>query len=548
MLWESQTATAIDLIRRGKGASDEKAWDAIRAAAQKWKPEDFDREVGKLRDQYEGRGAKQLEAAARKRFPFTFHKMPQTPFNWAKLYAQNSASVYDWPAQSYLERTNKDGTKAELSSKSTGPDKQRASDFDAMILEAGLQVTMAEAERHVVLGSSIFLYVYSDSVESRATGKPPRTRVSSFWGTDVWVIPHPAAPASLAACAGIIVRTSSPEGVGGGHEAFILWSRSYTDDALGLPSSYSPWRAQRILVQADSKGNKRVQIESIQFAGPGGRVQDTYPLPTLPFVAWHDGIPSGCPYLTPKANLTPIFDAANTALMAEQYASDMSSATPLIRKTNAAQPKTIALGPGIMPAVPLEDEIIPIAMSADFEGMRSVTKGLLGAMALTNRQRTEGYDVEAQGQPVSGVALKIKGEPQAKARLEAVARAIEVHEKVLALMIEVHDFYRGTKIADPAVSPRMRPTDPPEYEDREVTVRRWITLRDAGLATDAQVMVQAGVARTPEEAEAMLAAIKVEKDARANRRAALVGEPETDQLEDEQQDPEDDAAPVDTEV
>ena len=235
------------------------------------------------------------------------------------------------------------------------------------------------------------------------------------------------------------------------------------------------------------------------------------------------------------------------ALMAEQYASDMSSATPLIRKTNALQPKTIALGPGVMPAIPLEDDVIPIAMSADFEGMRSVTKGLLGAMALTNRQRTEGYDVEAQGQPVSGVALKIKGEPQAKARLEAVARAIRVHERLLALMVEVHDFYLGTKIADPNVSTRMRPTDPPEYEDREVTVRRWITLRDAGLATDAQVMVQAGVARTPEDAEAMLAAIKAEKDVRAARRAALVGEPETETPE-EPEDAEDEPEPVDTET
>jgi hypothetical protein len=232
--------------------------------------------------------------------------------------------------------------------------------------------------------------------------------------------------------------------------------------------------------------------------------------------------------------------------MAEQYASDMSSATPLVRKTNATQPPTIALGPGIMPAVPLDDEIIPIAMSADFEGMRAVTRGLLGAMALTNRQRTEGYDVEAAGQPVSGVALKIKGEPQAKARQESVARAVKVHEKLLAVMIEIHDYYRGTSIADPGISARMRPTDPPEYEDREVTVRRLITLRDAGLATDFEVRMGSGLSRTAEDAKAALEQIAKEKAARVQRRADTMGAFESDQPDqpqdsapDQPEDPED---------
>jgi hypothetical protein len=542
MLWESQTAQAVAIIAQGRGISDADQWRAIFEAAEQWKPEGLDLEVGKLRDQYEGRILPQLEQAAQKRFPFTFHKMPMTPFNWARLYAQNSASVYDWPAHNYLERTGNDSTKVELTSEAEGQDGQRAADFDAMCREADLNAVMAEAERRVNLTGTVFLRPYSDSVTARATGADPITKVSIFWPTDVWVIPHPACPTVLESAVGVILRVASPDGVNGKTKAFELWTRGYTDDGAGLPSGFTSWTAQRVLVGDEGE---KVKIEPIAFS-TGTGTQTTYPLEDLPLVAWHNGIPDGAPYMPVHGNLVPLFNAANTALMAEQYASDMSSATPLVRKTNAKQPPTIALGPGVMPAVPLEDEIIPIAMSADFEGMRSVTRGLLGAMALTSRQRIEGYDVEAQGQPVSGVALKIKGEPQAKARLESVSRAIDVHERLLTLMIAIHDFYRGTGIAGDGIEPRMRPTDPPEYEDREATVRRMVSLRDAGLASDLEVRMVSGLSRTAEDAKAALEQIKAEKAERAKNRAAIIGGPfetATPDPEDEHEDEEQDNPP-----
>jgi hypothetical protein len=227
--------------------------------------------------------------------------------------------------------------------------------------------------------------------------------------------------------------------------------------------------------------------------------------------------------------------------MAEQYASDMNSATPVIRKTNAVRPTTIALGPGLMPAIPLEDDIQAVAMGADFQGMRSVNKALLGAMALTSRQRIEGYDTDASAQPVSGVALKIKGEPQAKARLESVARAISVEAQLLPIMIEVHDFFRGTSIAEDGIRPVMRPTDPPEYEERSQTVDRLVRLRDAGLATDAEVRVGAGMSRTLEEAQAVVDKIREEREARTpDRLKAFMGGGMPDMESDPKEEPDPD--------
>jgi hypothetical protein len=218
----------------------------------------------------------------------------------------------------------------------------------------------------------------------------------------------------------------------------------------------------------------------------------------------------------------------------------MCGAPILVRKTdNVATPSKVALGPGVMATIPIADDIQSIQQNADLPGIQASRQALVGLVALTNRQPPDGYETERKGDTPSGIALKIKNAPYEKARREAKARAISVEKELMAVMVEVHDIWRGTSIADEGIAYEMVPTDPPELEDPTERQRRLIEQRDAGLISDEELMVQLGQARTIEEARAKLKKIREQKkgersqlrdalDAAVNR--PIPGEPDDVQI------------------
>lgn len=520
MLSEPQTPAYVDLIRAGKGVHDTDTWLALKSDAQRWKPDRYDEHQVNLRLQYEGRIEEHLAAVVQKRFKQTGQRMPMIPLNFARLYAENGAAVYDYPPQWFLQRDGKrvdpaPSEDAEDAQSTDSPeDQQRAADFAQMVEEASLDVVMAEAERRAVLARTVFLRVHSDSVEAAATGEPPRTRLTMFWPSDVLVIPHPLRPEGLSTCVALMARVSGAEGVAkGGATTWEVWTRAFEDDEFGTPK-FGPWRVERVTeTQSTAAGQARVdaRVELIRWRTDSGGVSDVYPLKSLPWLAMHNGIPEGCPFIDADRNLVALFDAVNLGLMSEHFAVDMCAAPILYRKTDAPQPKEIALGPGILANVALAESIDSLSQATDFAGMRQALTNLVGLMAVTHRQDPSGFDVQRAGAPVSGVALAIRREPQTKARLEAVARAVDFARALLAVMVEVHDYWRATSIGDEGVSFVMSPTDPPEYEDREATQRRWLELRDHDLASDEEVRVNVGASRTLEEARAVIEKLKAEK-------------------------------------
>lgn len=497
---------------------------AMRDEARKWQPAGYHDHQVTLQRQYAGHVEEYILDAASKRFPNTYKRMPLTPFNWARVFAENGAAVYDFPPARYLER---DGARIEVDSDEEGDqpdpeDEQRARDFAEMVKEAQLEVVMAEAERRLTLSKTMFLKVYSDSIEAKATKKPPRTKVVPFWPADVLVIPHPRCPTALSTCVCLMARVSGDDGVAAASTTWEVWTRSWEDDEHGELVSFGPWRAELVTETASDKGDRSITSRPLRWKkDEASAPTEEYPLEHLPWVEWHAGIPDGCPYLDTERNLPLLFNTINTSLMSEQFAVDMNGATPMIMSTDATTPSSIPMGPGVLTTVPAGASITPVPLSADFQGIRNAARGLQANLAITHRQPADGYDVDAQSVPESGVARRIKNEPQFKARLEAIARAIEVESRLLAVMVEVHDFFRGTSIAGEGITFCMSPQDPPEYEDKSVTQKRAIDARDAGLIDDVEARVLSGYSRTPEEARGALEKLRAQK--MANRPNGLRG-------------------------
>ncbi len=272
-----------------------------------------------------------------------------------------------------------------------------------------------------------------------------------------------------------MARVSGDCGVTGKGTTWEVWTRGWTEDEDGDVLEFGRWRCEIV-----TERNAEVSTRRVRWKGPDGAASDECPT-RLPWVAWHDGVADGSPYLDADRSLVQMFDTINASIMSETFAVDMNAAASLVRTSDSPSPKSIAIGPGILATIARDETLTSVATGADFAGIRASNSALVGMLALTSRQSPSDFDVQGTSTPSSGIALRIKSEPQAKARLESIARARGMESQLLALMVEVHDFYRGTSIADPGVTYHMDPQDPPDYEPMEEKQRRALDAESAGM-------------------------------------------------------------------
>lgn len=516
MLFVSESQKLAAGLAVGKPTHDAQAWEAVLQEARRWRPPlggaeggaliSYDQAQLRLRHMYEGLFADDLAAAVKARFPRTGHRMSVVPFNLAKLYAENGAAVFDLPPTFTLHDFA--GTLIRASDNGSGA--QAAQDFADMVEEARVQLVLAEVERRAILTGDQFVRVTSDSLTAAALGIKPPTVLGLFWATDVFVIPHPANPTSLETAFAIIVRVGNEDGC----EKWEHWSRVFTPAASAASAPrFGPWSCEIVTMRRPQQGAATLESEI---------VWDKYPFQSAPWVKFSAGMASGTPYTDLNRNLPDLLNVANTSTSGELFSADLNAATVLVRKTADPTPKAIAMGAGLLLNVGENDDIIPVQLSTDFTGIRSVNRGVTGMIAATGRQRIEGFDTEASSQPVSGTALRIKNEPQAKARLESVARMRPQADRLLRVMSEINDYFRATDILGEGRKVKCEPQDPPDYEDVKVTQDRYVQLRDMSLVTDEMVLMAARVAPTEEAARAIIERAEEEAAERMPSRVAAV--------------------------
>lgn len=513
MLFLSESQKLAAGLAAGKPTYDAQAWEAVLAEARRWRPPlggaeggaliSYDQAQLRLRHMYEGLFADDLAAAIKGRFPRTGHRMSIAAFNLAKLYAENGAAVFDLPPAFTLHAA--DGTLLRPSDEGAGS--QAAQDYADMVAEACVQLVLAEVERRAILTGDCFVRVTSDSLTAAALDVKPPTTLSLFWATDVFVIPHPSNPTSLETAFAIIVRVGNEDGC----EKWEHWSRVFTP-ATGPESApkFGPWSCELVTIRRPQRGAATMDSEI---------VWTKYPFRSAPWVKFSAGMASGTPYTDLNRNLPDLFNVANSSTSGELFSADLNAATVLVRKTADPQPKTVAMGAGLLLDIGRDDDLVPVQLSTDFTGIRNVNRGVTGMIAATGRQRIEGFDTEASSQPASGTALRIKNEPQSKARLESVARMRPMANRLLTVMCEINDYFRASDILGEGRKPKCEPQDPPEYEDVKVTQDRYVQLRDMSLVTDEMVLMASRVAPTEEAARAIIE--KAEEQAAERMPSAL---------------------------
>lgn len=461
-------------------------------------PQGWSNDLTDLRRQYEGHVLPQMLAAAARRFPSTSHQMPRTPFNWAETVAVKGASIYDEPpTRSMLD-----------ASRLVVDDGPAHEDWEALIDEALLSVVMPEADQRRYLARSVVLGVRSDSMTALATGKPPKTVVDIFWPNDFLVVPHPQAPTSLQAAVEIFVRVAGDAGC----TTWLHWMHDIAYDIAGNTRAFGVWRSEIITVITKST---RTILGAREETTINVEPQwDPYPLPTLPYVAMNAGIPSGYPFLDANRNLVPIFNTINTGIMSEVHVVDMNAAPILTHTTKQPQPSRVTIGPGVKVNLLEGETLESVTQSADLAGIRETNRSLQETLATTVQQPLGAFTGD-EG-TVSGVALKVKNIPATKARRKSkeITRPFEETE-FLPLLVEVHDYFRGTRIA--AASPggfRCVYVDPPDFETPAEKQTRMAEAADKGWISEARAATEAGYYKTVADAEAEIASLTTERQAR----------------------------------
>jgi hypothetical protein len=500
----TQQQQIIDRIREGKTVADKGELQDLLDACKQWRPPGYDEHQHKVRDYYTGHSKKHTLRALQKRFPSTWPKMTLVDFNFTKLYAEEASAVFDEP-WTYRLRPHGDDDVSE----------DEAESFADMLEAADLAAVLPEAERRTKVAKTVWLRVHPDVVTAAATGDPPQIKVDIYWPGDVFVLPHPSAPTSTDALIALVARAGGE----GGAQRWEVWTRTFTEEE-GAVSSFGPWRAEVFSVEGGKVARHVFWEEWPEAVG------------LLPWVPYHDDVLDGLPVVDPPRNILDAVDAINTGMANEAMMADFSAAPLLLRKTDDPQPATIAIGPGTMTDVPRQDDIVSISQSADFAGVRAVTRATAGMLALTSRQRIEGLDVEATASALSGIALRIKNEPQEKARRESVNRARAMVQRLLRVLCLCSDAFAGTSLLD-AGWPDYEPSEPQDHEEKEARQRRVESMLALGLITKARALVLLGMARDEADARMQIEEIQDERRSPQGRMAAAIMATVEDVLEQE---------------
>lgn len=480
MLFGSQSLALVDALRAQAGSTrPDEFLRLFRLEAERWLPPGFVVDVEAIRAQYEGRILPSLAAELRRRYPATYRDMSPLPFAWVRHVAEEDAAVYDVPPTREVEMPD-DGE--------VSPEVDAA--FASLIDDAHLDIVMAEAERRVSVAGSVFLRVRADTFAVFGSDEVPPIVVDAYWPSDVRIIPHPLAPTNLAAAYGIAFRQAAPAGC----EAWEVWRRPLlgADDGVGVVDEFQgvrfgPWSSS-LFVDSPS-GDRRVVVEHV--------LEDSWPL-ALPVVRWDSRIPEGYPVVPADPTLVAIADALNVALTNEQFLVD-TCAHPMLVEIGGSSEAVKQIGPGLVYPVGRDGDLRSVSQTTDFGGVREAINGLKANLGATRSGDSQTYTADPST-VASGIAMKIRNQPLEKKRREAAQRAVFVEKRLLAIMAELSDHYRGTSIISSGVRFSMTPGKQDEIEEPEAKQRRLEEAKDRGWISDAAAATAAGYYRTKDDA------------------------------------------------
>ena len=214
----------------------------------------------------------------------------------------------------------------------------------------------------------------------------------------------------------------------------------------------------------------------------------------MPWVALHAALPQGSPFAQADRDLPVIADEINVGWSNLLLTADYQAHDEVVYKTNREVTGLIAAGPGQAHKIGLDEDLQVLSHSADMAAQFNILDRATKTLAVTRGQPEDAYSTDG-GQVLSGVSRKVKNLPATKRRMQQSWFAVYFEETALLPgMTAVSDVYGQTSILDEAgeVTFRVTVEDEPEFEDPDAKQRRVLELKDAGLISEAETMVELG--------------------------------------------------------
>jgi hypothetical protein len=488
----------IAQIRKDAGAWEPEQLRDLLEAGRRQRAPDFDGVVKGLAVRYAGDQAGLVRAALRKAYPKTGEKMPVDPVNWLRFFARQDAGVYTVPAQRQL--VDDEGEPID-------EDDERAVAFAEALDQMGADVVMPEAERRIHTGArSVFFLLGYRRITSDDVGK---VVCHLYWPHDVVTINHPSAPDDPGAVWFVAIRQAR-EHTSSAADVWWVWSRGFTEDAMGNLLSFTAWSHRRL--SEDGEISTPSEVYEGRFPGALLRAES----------------PTGGLWPEPDRDVAGNVDHLNVARSNRQHVIDMQAHAQGVYSGITRETSELVVGPDAMIQIGAGESLQYLVPGADHDAIEASATRDLQELGVSRGNSPDAYAVEP-GEAQSGVSRIIANAPhdQRIAEMRPIFKRFE-EQDLLPIVVDLLERFSPTAPASfDGATPTVTLGTSKTYEDDAAKTQRVLDLKAAGVIDDADARVMLGLSADRAEALAYIEEARASMAPRVSLPGALAGSPFT---------------------
>jgi hypothetical protein len=463
----------------------------------------FDDYVEAVRCNYMGQQGDRLRRVLEHRYPVAGKKMPLVPINITTEAAELMAQAY---RQEPTRRLFVDGVDPLApGQRSNGGARSRAEAYRELVkARSSLKTVMPEMERISHIAFSCFGKARWSQVEA-TFDRDERLEVTTFWPSQVFVIPDPAAPGKLWAARAVILHLDSVAD----HDVYEVWMRDQVVDSA-TDEDELELRAGWWFGRFTSEGETLIPFRQYE--------ERDLPIFRITSRPSSSIIPDG------DRDLVLIQDEINVQASDHAYKAAFDSHQQIVISGGSGRPgQSRAWGPGVIMEVGTEETVQ--ALPSDYDNLR--LEGMQRIMLMFARSHRLPVDAfwTKEGNPETGIAREIRNLAADQKRTEHIEQLEDDEAEMMRLLARIADRWGDLDAmidgSDASYITRFHP--PKKFEDPNQKQQRLKQDRDDGIISPARYAVEMGHYENEDAAELAGLSREVEKKAPPPQLAPFMG-------------------------
>jgi hypothetical protein len=457
------TTEAIALIGKtaeANGSDIRKGLARALAEAKAWLPSGYDASRERRREMLQGRGSKYVAAQLKKMFPEAAD-IPVLPINFAKLYAETSATFYDVPPERQVI----------LDGEPIDPEDEKAKAFAELQRQTRAGVRLPDIERATEWCLEMLIAVRARPTVGVDGNSKTEVRFEAHYAGNFVVAPNEDAPNDIQVATAVAIKVRWP--TDGGH-ALEVWTRNHQN---------GKWTRS-----VESLGGNKTLEEPTEYAGR-----------FLPFVLARAEY--GDTMVVDRGdddvdivlmNLVDLSDAAQTERL--------QGHTDRVYRGTRKDEGDLVGGPDKYQKIDPGEDLFSLDMNPKIQERRESIMHRQDLWERTTRSPQGSFSPSAEV-PESGIARQIRNAPAEKKRAEHEVLWVELEEtRLWPVAAEVWTLHVANVEPLTGCTFRVTPRRPTAYEDPEATQRRAEADYRIGIISLARYSVEVGRYKTKEDA------------------------------------------------